>query len=154
MHFIKLGLIGICSLLMGCSEYATRQARDPYGTLIGMSMPDLISCAGVPDHIQQLDENQAVLQWDYKSEQPAFKATITILGSIEVGNAESCKLVARVLRDGTTADVAFPGSNTTLTGGPHAGCSNIISECLSHPSTTQTSKNYDAFQYLQIRMKP
>lgn len=135
--------------LAGCDLASTSDSRDPYGAFIGMTVPDLLSCAGVPDHVQRTGPDTAIAQWAYSSSDPALKLTLLLFGSVEVGGAESCKMVATILRDGTVVDVAFPGSRATLMAGPYAGCSVLTSECLNHPSSTgPVPRGYDALAIL------
>jgi hypothetical protein len=146
---VRLGVPCLLLALSGCGYYDARQARDPLGaeSMVGMSVVDLVDCAGVPDHVLQTGPDTAVAQWDYKAAGSALKATIAVLGSLEFGAGESCKLVATVLREGIVADVAFPGSRASVTSGPYAGCSVIVGECLDHPSRTTLPAGYDAWTW-------
>ena len=137
-------------LLAGCGAVASREARDPYGALIGMAAPDLLACAGQPDRVQQTGPGTLIAQWDYHAE-PAkvLSVSVTLVGTVDVGGgARSCKMVATVLRDGTVADVAFPGRDASLTALPYAGCDVLVRECVDHPSSTGVPAGYDAFHYL------
>jgi len=131
-------------LLSGCGLAATHEARSPSGVLIGGNVVDLVDCAGMPDKTQQTESDQMAMQWSVSSNTPAFQATLALVGSIQIGDAGSCKMVATVLRDGTVADVAFPGATASLTGGPYASCEQIVGECLLHPDSTGLPKGYDA----------
>lgn len=143
---MKLFLVAL-ALLSGCSAVDVSRARNPYGSLIGGNVVDLLACAGLPDKVEQTAPDQLAVQYDYKREGTGFKFSV-LLASVEVGGASSCRAVFTVLRDGTVADAAFPASEWTATGGPHAGCGAIVSECLEHPNATALPPGYDAMKFL------
>jgi hypothetical protein len=111
-------------LLSGCRLYSTHEARDPGGanTLIGHSVVDVISCAGVPDARQQVTSDIGVPQWAFKSNDRAFKLMVPVLGSVQLRSAPQCKMTITFIRDGTVTDVAFPGCTSSLLGGTPCRC--------------------------------
>ena len=145
---MRLWPVLMALLLPGCGAIATHEARDPYGVLIGMGLPDLLSCAGVPDKVQRTGPDTAVAQWSVSTDTPDLRASVLVFGSIELGGANACRFVATVLRDGTVADVAFPQAHSSLVAGPFGACGQLVGECLAHPSRTGLSRGYDAFAYL------
>ena len=135
--------------LPGCGLVATREARDPGGKLVGMSVPDLLAGAGKPDAAQQTGPDTAILQYNRTDASTGLKATVTLLGSIELGGGGGCKMVVTILRDGTVADVAFPGAyEDSLFAPPYAACAPLLHELLTHPSSTSLPRGYDAFRYV------
>ncbi len=141
----------LASLLAGCGYYDTQAARDPLGRhgLVGLSVPDLLNCAGRPDAVAQTGPDTAILQYDHKDESTGLKATLTLLGSIELGGGGGCSAVFTVLRDGTVADVTFPRSYADgLFTTPYSACEPLISECLAHPGRTALPAGYEAFTYI------
>lgn len=147
MRAVLLLLVG----LTGCGYAETHAARDPLGrrTLIQMNVQDLTACAGFPDtgRVLQTSADEMQMQWSVTSNTPAFKMTVPLIASIQLGDAGSCKMLARVFRDGTVAGVNFPGATASLTGGPYSACGQIVSECLIQKDQVALPKGYDAFAY-------
>ena len=91
----------------------------------------------------------AILQYNRTDTSAGLKATVTLLGSIEIGGGGGCRMVATILRDGTVADVSFPGSySDSLFSAPYAACAPLVHELIAHPSSTGLPRNYDAFTWL------
>jgi hypothetical protein len=135
-------------LLAGCGLAATHEARDPLGShsLIGMTVSDLITCAGVPDKTIKLTDEVLLMQWQTAdSSKPAFDLTIPVLGSLQLGTAGSCRMTADILREGTVADVDFPGASSSMWEGPYASCAPLAQECILHKGSTELPPKYDAF---------
>ena len=136
-------------LLTGCGALDTHQARDPWGPIISSNVPDLISCTGKPDAVQQTGPDTAILQWTHQQSDQGISVTIPVLAAVKIGGGGGCVMVATVLRDGTVADVAFPGSYTTgLFAPPYSECGPVVSECLRHMGATMLPVSYDAFRWV------
>lgn len=147
----RLLLSGTLMLLSGCATYDVHRVRNPMDTdtLIGRTVPDLVDCMGVGYTFKQTKPNEGVLQWDRKDTSTGLKATVTLLGSIEIGGGGGCSVAFDVLRDGTVADVNFPNAyNDQLFAQPYGACRSLILECLNHPGSTGLPAGYDAFQWL------
>jgi hypothetical protein len=68
-----------------------------------------------------------------------------VLGSLELGQAGTCKMTADVLREGTVADIDFPDATSSIWEGPYGSCSDVIREYLLHQGSTQLPPGWDAF---------
>ena len=136
-------------LLTGCGAFDTREARNPAGSLIGSDVPGLIGCMGKPDAVQQTGPDTAILQWNHEQTDQGLSFSVSIFASLQIGTGGGCKMVATVLRDGTVADITFPGSfSTGLISAPYSECGPIVEECLHHPGATVLPAKYDAFVWL------
>lgn len=135
-------------LLSGCGLMSAHEARDPRGSLIGHNVVDLLDCAGIPDSRQQVAPDVGVMQWSFKSNDPEIKATIAVIGTISLGSAPQCKMVATFLRDGTVVDVSFPACTSSVFDGPYADAWPLVGECLAHPNSVSLPVGYDAMVVL------
>ena len=148
---MKRALLAGTLLVSGCGTLTTHEARDPLGrsTLIARTVPDLIDCMGKPDAAMQTGPDTAVLQYTRKDTSTGLKATVTLLGSVEIGGGGGCSVVLTILRDGTVADVAFPGAYTdALFADPLGACRPLVAECLAHPGVTGLPAGYDSFRWV------
>ena len=145
-----LSTTAVLLLLTGCGALDTREARNPAGPLIGnMRVPDLLDCMGKPDAVQQTGPDTAILQWTHEQSDQGLAVSVGTLASLQIGTGGGCKMVATILRDGTVADIAFPGSYSTgLISAPYSECGPIVEECLHHPGATMLPAHYDAFRWL------
>ncbi len=144
-------LAGTLLALSGCGYYDTRQARDPLGrsAIIGSSLPDVLSALGKPDSVMQTGPDTAIIEYTHRDTSTGLKATVTLLGSIEVGGSGGCSMVLTVLRDGTVADVAFPQAyEDGLFTPPYSACVPLIAEVLRHPNGAGVPAGYDAWDWL------
>jgi hypothetical protein len=140
-----------CLVLTGCGYEATHETTDPTGQIIGTSIANIIPCAGLPDKTQRLLPDAAIAQWSYKDDSSPLKLTLSLVGSVSIGSAGSCKMTLTFLRDGTVVDAAFPQCAGTLEGGPYAAARPLISECLRHPNDISLPAGYDAFINLGVK---
>lgn len=145
----RVGLL-VFLLLSGCGAYDVREARTPLTSpIIGMTFPDLANCMGPWDSVHQTKPDEAILTWKHVANTDAFKASITLVGSVSIGGGGGCIANATILRDGTVADLAFPQSySNSLFSAPYAACEPLVKECLGHGGSTGLPAGYDAFAYL------
>lgn len=136
-----------CAALLPLAACGTYLAHDARQAVLGMNVVDLQGCAGVPQHVQQLDARELLLQYDFKTGTSAF--TISALGdlNLQIGPQGECHAIFRVLRDGTVAGVNYAGTTASLAG-PYAACAPLVKECVNHPDSTKLPPGYDAFAAL------
>jgi hypothetical protein len=148
----------LCSVwVSGCGLAATHEARDPLGSrsLIGRNITDLEVCAGSHDRVLKLTDDRLLFEWrTADTTKPALSLT-TPVGSLELGTAGACRMTTDVMRDGTVADVDFPGATGSFWEGPYASCAALAQECLLHRGATSLPRGYDAFAvFLPAANKP
>ena len=137
--------------LSGCAGFDVHEVRDPQSqySMIRMTVPDLIHCMGTKFTWQQTKPDEGELMWTRTDTSTAFKASIELVGSIELGGGGGCSVSADILRSGTVADIDFPESyNDGLLAEPYHACRPLIIECIGHQGDTGLPKGYDAFLYL------
>ena len=148
---MKAAALGLAVLLTGCGAYDVRQARDPLGRsrIIGMALPDLLGSLGKPDAIMRTVPDTALIEYVRLDPSTGLKATVSLLGSIEIGGGGGCKVVLTILRSGTVADVAFPASySDQLFSPPYSACAPLVQEAIAHPNGAGAPAGYDAFAVL------
>lgn len=138
------GLAGALALT-GCGGYMAREART---RLPGTTLPDLIACAGVPDHRMRVDRLEWVLVYDQSSAvQPSLTASVSALASlvkpaVTMGAAGTCRAIVRIYGN-RVRSVHYAGPSGTFEG-PNAACAPLVRDCLSHPDRTVLPADYDA----------
>jgi hypothetical protein len=153
---IRLSALFLAVLLSSCATYDVHEIRDPQSkhSMIGMSVPDLIDCMGTDFVFKPTKPDEGVMMWTRKDTSTALKATLTLVGSVELGGGGGCSVSADVLRDGTAVDFDFPQSyNDGLLTEPFHACRALVAECLNHPGSTGLPKGYDAWVYLDPAAK-
>lgn len=138
-------------LLAGCSTYVASVAPD---RMRGMSVPDLIACAGIPDQKMLTKPDVAVLEWAPKSTAGTSGGLKTGFGfTLPLGTSftwstpvDTCHMQATILQDGTVADVDMSSSNGIK--GADGACGQIVKQCAYDQSDTGLPKGYDAWDYL------
>lgn len=116
--------------------------------MIGMTLADVLACMGTPDSKMKTTAGTAIVQWNEKTSDTPLELSALGFG-FKLGGSGECKAVATVLRDGTVADMAFPGThNANFLSPPSAACEPLVEECLSHPSATQLPPGFDAWAIL------
>ena len=143
--------LGLLAALCGCASWDVHEARDPFGkhSLIGLSVPDLVQCMGTDYVFRPLKPDEGVLMWTRKDESTALKASVTLVGSLELGGGGGCSVAFDVSRRGTVYDVHFPQVfNDGLLAEPYHACKPLIAECLGYHGDTGLPVGYDAFAYL------
>jgi hypothetical protein len=136
------------SLLSGCTVAQTVTVYKARDALIGMNSVDLARCAGKPNEVMALDDDEVLLQWDANisgnSGSSAFTMALPFGATAKLGaQTGQCHFHASVFRDGTVSAVSFSGP---VLADAAAVCSGIVSECLVHPDQTELPKGYDAFK--------
>ena len=122
---LKIFAIAVCVLLSGC-------AGQPSG-LIGITQPDLYSCAGVPDSRVTLPDREIM---EYKQTQNvegplSFKGPFSL--ALDVGGKGTCNAIFTV-EDNHVTGVSYSGPSRTLLG-PYAACVPLVKGCVKSPST-------------------
>ena len=138
--------------LTGCAAWDVHEVRDPQSAhaIIGRAtVPDLILCMGNDYAFKQTKPDEGVLSWTRKDTSTTLKASVTLLGSVELGGGGGCTVNFDVLRDGTVADADFSEVfNDGLLAEPYHACKPLVRECLSNPGSSGLPRSYDAFAYL------
>lgn len=138
-------------LLSGCGYYDAREARDPLGrsSLIGQTLPDILSAMGKPDSVLQTGPDTAIMQYTRKDTSTGVKASLSLLGSIQIGGGGGCDAVLTILREGIVADAKFTKAFSNSLFSPlDESCGPLVAEALRHPNSTGLPRGYDAFVYL------
>ncbi len=146
MSIRSAGLLAVALLILeGCSAITVQQARD---ALLGMTAPDLLACAGVPDKIQQISADELLVEYDRPADNAAlFSLNIATMAGIAVGREGACHFHARILRDGTVSGISFSDTSFSFSG-PEGDCQGLVAECVNHPDQTQLPHGYDVFSVL------
>lgn len=136
-------------LMSGCSTYVASVAPDK---MRGMSVPDLIACAGIPDQKMKTKPDVMVLEWTPKTTTSSGTKTSGFSVTLPLGTSltlqppvDTCHMQATVLRDGTVADVDMSSSSGIK--GDNGACGQIVKQCVYDQSSTGLPANYDAFEY-------
>jgi hypothetical protein len=136
-------------LLSGCQTYVASVAP---GKMRGMSAPDLIACAGIPDQKMKTKPDVMILEWVPKTTSASGAKTSGYSVSLPLGMSvtlsppvDTCHMQATVLRDGTVADVDMSSSSGIK--GDDGACGQIVKQCVYDQSDTGLPKGYDAFDY-------
>ena len=138
--------------LSGCASWDVHEARTPFGrhSLIGMAVPDLVQCMGTDYVFRPLKPDEGVLMWTRRDTSTTLKASVTLVGSLELGGGGGCSVAFDVSRRGTVYDVHFPQVfNDGLLAEPYHACKPLIAECEGYHGDTGLPAGYDAFAYLQ-----
>ena len=121
--------------------------------ILGMSAPDLLACAGVPDRVQQLSDNELMVQYDRAADNGSLLSVKALnLADISLGRSGACHAHFRILRDGTVSGVSFSGTTFSFSG-PYGDCASLIRECVEQPDRTQLPPGYDVFNILKDKQK-
>jgi len=136
--------------LAACGGYTAREART---RLPGMTLPDLLACAGVPDKRMQIDAVEWVLVYDQSSAvQPSMTASISALAALvkpalTMGAAGTCRVMVRINGDHVRS-VHYAGPSGTLEG-PNAACAPLVRDCLKYPDQTVLLVGFDQSEILK-----
>ena len=138
-------ILALLLLLSGCNAYQVREARQD---ILGMSAPDLMACAGVPDKVQELSANELMVQYDRNADNGSLLSIKALnIADISLGRSGACHAHFRILRDGTVSGVGFSGTTFSFSG-PYGDCASLIRECVEQPDRTQLPPRYDIFSIL------
>lgn len=130
--------------LSSCSELPGQARRD----LVGVSLPDLVSCAGQPAERMRVGRDDWVLTFaPVTITTPSVTGSVPLLGdllkpSVTASAQESCRMTARV-RGGRIASLHYVGTSSLLFGA-HAACAPLVRDCLKYPDRTSLPENYSA----------
>jgi hypothetical protein len=137
--------LALLLLLGGCGSYQVHKARQD---ILGMSAPDLLACAGVPDKVQQLSDSELMVQYDRPADNGSLLSIKALtMADITLGRSGACHAHFRILRDGTVSGVSFSGTTFSFSG-PYGDCASLIKECVEQPDRTQLPAGYDVFSIL------
>ncbi|WP_174766809.1 hypothetical protein [Acetobacter indonesiensis] len=119
-------------LLSGCKSAAQHARHD----LVGLTRPELISCAGVPDAREDRD-GQEVLVWkqDQNVDGGVSVSTPFLIG-LSIAGRGTCHFVATI-RDGKVRRISYTGPSQTLYG-PLAACEPLVRDCEAYIRTERT----------------
>src|SRR6476659_1043813 len=80
--------LALLLMLGGCSAYQVREARQD---ILGMSAPDLLACAGVPDKVQQLSGHALMIQYDRAADHGSLLSIKALnIADISLGRSGAC----------------------------------------------------------------
>lgn len=144
---MRLPVLAFLTTLGGCTVAQTVTVHMARTAIVGMNVVDLQGCAGRPDSVTVLDQDELLVQYDSKTSGNAASSAYTIAlpfgATIKLGaQTGECHAHFRVFRDGTVAAVSFSGP---ILADAAAVCSGLVSECLMHPDQTELPKGFDAF---------
>jgi hypothetical protein len=144
-------------LLPGCASWDVHQARDPMSahSLIGSTVADIIQCMGTDYTFKRTKPDEGALMYTRKDTSTSLKASVTLVGSVELGGGGGCSVTYDVLDDGTVADVHFPNVyNDGLFAEPYHACKALIAECVGYKGDTGAlPKGYSAMAILDPAAK-
>lgn len=142
-------LILTCAALSGCSTYVAAVAPQQ---VRGMSVVDLLACAGMPTQKMITRADFFLLEWDPKTPSSSGGVKTGMSLTLPLGAAFSwtpptydCHMQATVNRDGTVYDLDFTSSNPVK--GADGACAAMVKQCVFDPSSTSLDANYDAFKF-------
>jgi hypothetical protein len=142
--------LALLLMLSACSSYQVHKARQD---ILGMNAPDLLACAGVPDKVQQLSDNELMIEYDRAADNGSLLSIKALtLADISIGRSGACHAHFRILRDGTVSGVSFSGTSFSFSG-PYGDCASLVKECVNEPDQTQLPPGYDVFSIL-MKDKP
>ncbi|NHN85823.1 hypothetical protein GOB93_14395 [Acetobacter musti] len=122
------GSVILAALTLSACTSLPHEAR----SLIGMSRPDLVACAGVPD-VEENRDGQDVLVWKQDQQaQGAVDLKTPLSFELDLGGHGTCHTVA-ALRSGRVVSIAFTGPSGTIEG-PNGACRPILRACLRSDS--------------------
>lgn len=155
-HALRMKMLPIVSILAlsGCGSIHTLEVRDPTGpnSMIRSNVRDLIHTVGTPSHYTKFSDPRGAefdtleVEWDFTNSDSAFSVSIPLLASVQIGGAGRCAMTATVARmGGVVDDVAFPQSHVDGWEPDASACGPLVSEWISHRSTTYLPPAFDAF---------
>lgn len=138
-------------MLTACGTLDVHQARQD---VIGMNLPDLLACAGIPKqgNVMQISPDEALIEYDQDASSAAILTLeVASVANFAIGRPGACKAVFGVFRDGTISRVDFADTSFSMFG-PKSDCGPLIEECVHERDATQMPTGYDAFKFLEARM--
>lgn len=145
----RAALLAMALSLSACGTYVAEVAPE---RMRGMTAPDLIACAGLPDQKMITRQDIFILEWSPKVPGSTGGAKTGISFSLPLGTSfawtppsDTCHMQATVSRDGYVYDVDLTSSNAA--DGADGACAQIVKQCVYHQSGTGLEKGYDAFHY-------
>jgi hypothetical protein len=138
----------LCALLAldSCNAPISDEART---SVVGMTLPDLLSCAGRPDKTIQAGPEDWIVQYEQnQAVQPPFtlKSAFVVSGELDIGARGMCHAVFRVHR-GYVAAVHFTGPSLTASGA-NGACVPLIRECVTRADHTTLPQGYQVGDWL------
>ena len=133
--------------LASCGYGASRQAHEAQTSMIGMTIADLVACAGPPSKTTKLNSSAEVDTYVYTPKAGSgFNLTLPLeLGGITIGGSgNSCTTNVRLV-DNRVTEVHYTGPND-LDIGQDGVCDPVIRGCMRQPEATMqpvTGKDYD-----------
>lgn len=127
---LTLGLLGLCA---GCSVIRSNDAEEAQHLLIGMTKPDLFSCAGLPDRTTTLGATEYLTYFNDLLTSGGLTMPI-IGGGINFFDSKYCHATV-TLTDSKVSSIHYSG-NPSSTLAPLDQCDYIVAACVEavkHP---------------------
>ena len=132
------------------SSCAGLPAQKSETKLVGMSLPDMIACAGMPSKSIATNHEDVVLQYDQNQQvQPNFSLGGIYGVSLNLGGMGTCSLIAR-FHNGYLGSIHYVGPSWTF-GGYLSACTPIIKSCYSRRDHTVIPSDYNQFNILGLK---
>jgi hypothetical protein len=132
--------LALAAPLSACGYGASKLAHRAQLSMIGMSVDDMLACAGPPDKTTKLNPAAEIFTSDYK---PAANGGLTIdlplnLGGVAIGG--SCTYCRAGLRpvDHRVTELQYAGGDDQAVGSD-GGCAALVRGCLRPPEPTMVS---------------
>lgn len=129
--------LAIALTLASCGYGDSRMAHQAQINMVGMSLADLQSCAGVPDKTSRLDHRTQILTYALKNEATGgVEMTLPIIGSGYKfgGGSSNCNANFRLVDD--RVDGLFYSGNNDRMNGTDGVCAPIVRGCMRRPQTS------------------
>lgn len=143
---MRAALASIAILLGACTAPVSNEART---SVVGMTLPDLLSCAGRPDKVLHAAPDDWIVQYEQnQAVQPPFtlKSSFIVNGEVDIGARGMCHVIFRVHR-GYVAAVHFTGPSLTASGA-NGACVPLIRECVTRADHTTLPNRYNVGDWL------
>jgi hypothetical protein len=145
-------MLAIALTLASCGYGDSRMAHQAQINMVGMTLADLQSCAGVPDRASKVDDRTEVLTYVLKNDATGgLEMTLPIIGSgYKIGGgASNCNAHFRVV-GGRVAGLFYSGNNDRPPG-TDGVCAPIVRGCMRRaqasmvPLTRETEAQSSAY---------
>ena len=134
-------------LLSSCAGVSAQRAKT---SLIGETLPDLISCAGKPSSMIAVNHDDIVLQYDQTTPvQPQFSIGGTNGINLGLGSMGVCHMMVRI-HSGYVGSIHYTGQSWTF-GGILSACAPLVNSCYSRSDKTKLPSNYNQFEILGVK---
>ena len=133
--------------LSSCAGISAQKAKT---SMIGETLPDLLSCAGKPSSTIAVNHDDIVLQYDQNTPvQPQFSIGGMDGISFGLGSMGICHMIVRV-HSGYVGSIHYTGQSWTF-GGILSACAPLIKSCYDRTDQTKLPANYNQFEILGVK---